>query len=395
MTDMEMKTQTGERAGDTSNSLSGMEIDTIGEILNISMGSAATAISTMLGREVNITTPTVSVQKVDEIKLNEYEPSTCVEIEYLEGLSGSSCLVMKRSDIKAMVGLLLDEMGDGEGDELNELYTSAVSEIMNQMMGASSTALASFFGNSINISTPRQFDSRDFRSVVDKNQEDGYTVVIRFLLEIQGVLKSEFMTVMSIPFTRELVGHAMNLGEEDLPEPAVERQDVSPVPEEEKAPALSWEPQTSAAVKPAAAEPAASVKKQPAQPRPEVKRNGTDSARKAPVNIYPLKLTEIEDDTADDSDSAGNTGNLGLILGVQLEMTVEMGKSKMPVKDILEIRQGSVIELDRQAGDPVDVIVNGQLIARGDVVVIDDNFGVRITEIVSNRETKINMPAAF
>lgn len=394
MTDMEMKTQTGERAGGTLNSLSGMEIDTIGEILNISMGSAATAISTLLGKEVSITTPTVYVQKVDEIKLDEYEPSTCVEIEYLEGLSGSSCLVMKRSDIKAMVGLLLEEMGDAEGDELNELYTSAMSEIMNQMMGASSTALASFFGKCINISTPRQFDSRDFRSVVDKNQEDGYTVVVRFLLEIQDVLKSEFMTVMSIPFTKELVGHAMNLEENDQPAPTEEQQDVSPAPDEEKAPSLSWEPQMPAAAPPAAAEPPAPPKR-PAQPRPEPKRNGADAARKAPVNIYPLKLTEIDEDAADDSDSTENTGNLGLILGVQLEMTVEMGKSRMPVKDILEIRQGSVIELDRQAGDPVDVIVNGQLIARGDVVVIDDNFGVRITEIVSNRETKINMPAVF
>jgi len=381
MTDMEMKTQGGGKTGETSNSLSGMEIDTIGEILNISMGSAATAISTLLGREVSITTPTVSVQKVDEIKLDEYEPSTCVEIEYLEGLSGSSCLVMKRSDIKAMVSLLLEEMGDAEGDELNELYTSAMSEIMNQMMGASSTALASFFGKSINISTPRQFDSTNFRSVVDKNQEDGYTVVVRFIFEVNDVLKSEFMTVMSIPFTRELVGHAMNLEEDDLPVPAVEQQPVSPAANEGKPFSLPQEPQ-------------AAVKK-PLPPRPETRKSGTEGARRAPVNIYPLRLTEIDGDTADDSDSSGGAGNLGLILGVQLEMTVEMGKSRMPVKDILEIRQGSVIELDRQAGDPVDVIVNGQLIARGDVVVIDDNFGVRITEIVSNRETRINTQAAF
>ena len=81
-----------------------------------------------------------------------------------------------------------------------------------------------------------------------------------------------------------------------------------------------------------------------------------------------------------------NEANIGLILDVPLQVTVELGRTKKSIKDILELSNGSIVELDKLAGEPVDIHVNGKLLAKGEVVVIDENFGVRITDIVSPEE---------
>jgi len=335
--------------------LNSLERDTIGEILNISMGAAATAISTMLDLKVEITTPVVSLISAGEFECKSLEPAIGTEIEYVEGLSGSNIMVMKQRDIRAIVNVLLGEDSDiDSGEPLDEMHLSAAGEIMNQMMGASSTALTSFLEKSINISTPSQFDVSKISQKIGSAPDD-CIVTVRFLLKIDSLLASEFVTVMPMGFTKDLVASALGAEEQT---PAAQELPIPAAP----------------ALKPAAAP----MPKPPESPKPKPVTHPS-----APVNVQPVRLQDF----GAEQESGGelDTANLGLVMGVPLEVSAEIGRTRMSVKEILEIRQGSLIELDRQAGDPADILVNGQLIARGDIVIIDDDFGVRITEILSDR----------
>jgi len=333
--------------GGSAMALSSMESDAIGEILNISMGAGATAVSTLIGRPVDITIPNVSIVRTEDFEIKSLEPAVGIEIEYIAGLNGSNLLIMKSRDIKAIVNLLLMSEGEPEDEDLNEMHYSAIGEIMNQMMGASATALSSLLGSNINISTPNQFDIGKLKDKINESKVQERIVVVRFLLHISDLLDSEFITVMPIPFTKELVSRVMNMGEDEPegpPKPAPDPvREPTPPPKPEKPPVQS-------------------------PPPPKEK-----------VTVQPLKLK-----TFDEPESAepANIDNFDLVLDVPLELSVEIGRTKMEVKNILELRQGSIVELDKQAGDPVDIYVNGLIIARGDVVIINDDFGVRITEIV-------------
>lgn len=381
MVEIDLTDQAAELAGTIPVTLSHIESDTIGEILNISMGAAATAVSTLLGRQVNITTPSVSIAKSEDMEISNFEPAIGIEIKYIEGLDGSSFMIMRRKDIKAIVALLIGDDGDSGGDELDEMQLSAISEIMNQMMGASSTALANFFGKSINISTPEQFDPDHLKEKMAEWNGSEYVVSVHFSLQVEGILNSNFVTIMPIAFTKELVANVMNFVDgppsitaaasaaekpAETPPPAANDEHTAPVPS-----AVNNNHDTPA---PPGANSGHSMPVPPASAAPE-----------APVSVQMMQYASFDDED-DVTTPEQCPDNFNLILGVPLDITVEIGRTHLPVKTILDIRQGSLIELDRQAGDPADIMVNGQLIARGDVVVIDDNFGVRITEILSNKD---------
>lgn len=411
MVDIQIAEETAELGGEVPVSLSSIESDAIGEILNISMGSAATAIATMLGREVSITTPIVNIVKDINIEIESFNPSVGVEIEYIEGLSGSNFMVLKRNDVKAIVSLLLEGMDEPDGEDFSELQISAVGEIMNQMMGASSTAMASFFGKSINISTPKRFDPANMSEIIKKSSGSEYVVAVKFLLKVEGILNSDFVTIMPIDFTKELVANALNFGDEPEAEPKAESK-AEPETKPETEPKAELETKTKA--EPKAQEPKMQQKTKekevqqkvqappPVQQRKEQQHKkemsiegsllSEKSKKEQPVSVQMLQLESFDDEEDNNEDFFENQDNFELILNVPLDVCVVLGRSKMPVKSVLDIRQGSLVELDKQAGEPVDVIVNGKLIARGDVVIIDDNFGVRITEILSSNEIskKIN-----
>ncbi len=348
--------------------LTNIEIDTIGEILNISMGAAATAISTLLERQVSITTPRVQCILADEFDYQELEPADGVEIEYIQGLHGYNFLIMKRRDVRTIVELLLGGDISGSEDELDEMHLSALSEIMNQMMGASSTALARFLGKSINISPPQRFDVGNIREKMRDPRYGGYIVTVGFVFKVEGMIDSEFSTVLPIDFTRELVQSVLgDSATEDMPgreAAGTESADAAPggteVPEPEDIPQYAGsEPDFGAAA---------------AQAQPK-------SAQK--VSVQPLRLVSFD---APPEPDYSQVANIERVLDVPLQITVEIGRTKKLIKEVLEFSEGSIVEIDKQAGDTVDVIVNGKLLARGDVVVIDDNFGVRITEIVAPKE---------
>ena len=385
---------------------SSYEIDAVGEILNISMGSAATAVSELLNAKVWITTPQVSVVKAADLNYDRLEPAICVKIVYVSGISGQNMMVLKQDDVQLILNQLMGNplvvSPDFEFDEMN---ISAVSEVMNQMMGASATALSDLLGISVDISTPTPYliEQTNFCQLAELDPDETI-VAVTFNLSVDGVMNSEFMSVMSVDLAKSLSDKMIEKfhGDEAEAQPA---KQPAPAPAAQPAPAA---PQSAPAPAPQPAapapqpdpaqgmaqlqQPAPGAYPYPPQGQPAYPGYGYQNQYAAygaypppvpPVNIQNAQLHQF--DAMDFGLPTDQQDNLKLLMGVPLEISVEIGTAKRKVKDILEFTQGTIIELERQAGAPVDVVVNGNLIARGDVVVIDDNFAVRITEIVKSK----------
>ena len=398
--------------------LSELQLDAIGEIMNISMGSAATAVSELLNAKVWITTPKVTVVQASELNYDRLEPAICVKIEYIKGLSGSNLMILKQDDVQLILNQLMGKPPVISPDfEFDELNISAVSEVMNQMMGASSTALSEFLGMGSDISTPTPYILSEVNIADLQNYEQTDMVAaINFDLTIDGVIKSEFISVLDIDLAATLADRM--IGGATSPEPIATEPAPAPAPAPQPVPQA--EPvqqaatvQQAAPVQQATPMPQVAPVQQAAAPVPQA----TPMPQVAPVpqadmyaqqgyygypnpamygqpvqpvmqpqpavNYRNAQLAQFENFEA--PLGSEQKENLQLLMDVPLQISVEIGSTKKKIKDILEFSQGTIIELERQAGAPVDVMVNGNLIARGDVVVIDDNFAVRITEIVKSK----------
>ena len=377
---------------DANVEFSSYEIDAVGEILNISMGSAATAVSELLNAKVWITTPQVSVVKAADLNYDRLEPAICVKIVYVSGISGQNMMVLKQDDVQLILNQLMGNplvvSPDFEFDEMN---ISAVSEVMNQMMGASATALSDLLGISVDISTPTPYliEQTNFCQLAELDPDETI-VAVTFNLSVD-LAKS-----LSDKMIEKFHGDEAEAQPAKQPAPAPAAQPAPAAPQSAPAPA----PQPAApAPQPDPAQgmaqpqqPAPGAYPYPPQGQPAYPGYGYQNQYAAygaypppvpPVNIQNAQLHQF--DAMDFGLPTDQQDNLKLLMGVPLEISVEIGTAKRKVKDILEFTQGTIIELERQAGAPVDVVVNGNLIARGDVVVIDDNFAVRITEIVKSK----------
>ena len=383
-------------ANDENIEFNSYEIDAVGEILNISMGSSATAVSELLNAKVWITTPKVNVVKVGDLNYDNLEPAICVKIVYVEGITGLNMMVLKQNDVQLILNQLLGNPLVIDPDfQFDELNISAVSEVMNQMMGASATALSDLLGMTVDISVPMPYiiESASFGDLCEMDADET-VVAVTFNLTVDGVMESEFMSVLSLPLAKTLSGKMI--------------EKFSTEDEEETAPAAT--PASTAASAPAAAAAPAPAQAAPMQAPPQMPMGAGEIPMQqpmyqmppqgaygypnqyaaygaypppAPVNVQNAQLHQF--DAMDFGIPTDQKDNLKLLMGVPLEISVEIGTARRKVKDILEFTQGTIIELERQAGAPVDIVVNGNLIARGDVVVIDDNFAVRITEIVKSK----------
>ena len=394
--------------------LSTMEIDAIGEILNISLGASATAVSTMLEARVDITTPVVRVATREEFTFSNLKPAIGVEISYIEGLSGKNVMLLKRSDVKMIVEMLMGMNFTDEEFELNEMNISAISEVMNQMMGASSTALSELFGRPVNISTPQAFEVDGEEAFKEKYFTDEEAmVVIRFSLSIGDKMESEFLNLMPIELAKDLVKGFFTDG---LPDAEEEKPKEKHIEEEKRADAVqetpvqgttaptfqeTVKPQSQATAQESTAQSSGQpISGQVAQVQPTaglgvmeqtmqmmqqqmmqmqqqmMQMQNAQTERRISVKKAPAPSLAGEDHVEDPD------ANLDLLMNVPLELSVEIGRTKKLVKDILELSKGSLVVLDRIAGEPVDLYVNGECIAKGDVVVVDDNFAIRITEIL-------------
>ena len=464
-----------------ANSFNEMEIDAIGEIMNISLGASATAISTLLGTKVNITTPVVQVKNKENFEFRELEPAIGVEIAYVRGIDGRNIMMFSRNDVRIIVSMMMGSEIPEDEFVMDEINASAIREAMNQMMGASATALSEFLGTTVDISTPISYEITDGAAFKDKyfegNEEN---VVIRFTLEIEDNLKSEFLNIMSVDLVKKLLKPftaQFGMGEEEDDEVVASSEEaVSPQVEEsaaeapvaaaeapaaeeapmpaksgpidqatadallasllaeqngegasEATPAPAAEPAAApepvaaapAPTEPAAAAPApqpvAAPQPAPAQMAPQMMampqgvayqdpltlqllnqmqqsqtqmlelirdiQGGKNKEAKSsePSLIKPLNSREFENEGGE---AGENPDNREMLMKVPLEISVEIGRTRKLVKDILDFTQGSLVVLDKMAGEQADLYVNGECIAKGDIVVVEENFGIRITEIL-------------
>ena len=464
-----------------ANSFNEMEIDAIGEIMNISLGASATAISTLLGTKVNITTPVVQVKNKENFEFRELEPAIGVEIAYVQGIDGRNIMMFSRNDVRIIVSMMMGSEIPEDEFVMDEINASAIREAMNQMMGASATALSEFLGTTVDISTPISYEITDGAAFKDKYFEGAEeNVVIRFTLEIEDNLKSEFLNIMSVdlvkkllkPFTAqfgmgdeeddEVVASSEEAVSRQVEEPAAEAPaaeapaaEEAPMPAKsgpidqatadallasllaeqngegasEATPAPAAEPAAApepvaAAPAPTPAEPAAAApapqpvaapQAAPAQMAPQMMampqgvayqdpltlqllnqmqqsqtqmlelirdiQGGKNKEAKSsePSLIKPLNSREFENEGGE---AGENPDNREMLMKVPLEISVEIGRTRKLVKDILDFTQGSLVVLDKMAGEQADLYVNGECIAKGDIVVVEENFGIRITEIL-------------
>jgi flagellar motor switch protein FliN/FliY len=351
------------------------QADALGEIGNISFGSAATALSTLLQHRVEITTPSVSVVDASGIQEQFPKPYVMVSVEYTEGLKGSNALAIELSDAKTIADLMLGGDGTNTLDDLNDLHLSAVGEAMNQMMGGAATSMSQIFGQRIDISPPKvQVVDLSSKEQVNLGFE-GPIVNVEFSIKVDHLIDSKIMQLMPYPFASVILGQ-LGVANTDA---AVDSQSAQSVPlgqPSRSESTRSSEGRTVDTGGSAAASPASMKSMPPASTQP--------APFKRPEAV--IQQPEFSDFDGLEVTSVGSSRNLSLLFDVPLSITVELGRTKRLIRDILDLAPGSIVELDKLAGEPVDILVNNKKIATGEVVVIDENFGVRLTDIISPSE---------
>ena len=381
----------GNTGGSGEEVLSEIERDAVGEVANISMGTSATTLYSLVNRKVNITTPTVEVCTWDTLIQDYEKPCVFVQIHYKVGLDGSNILVLKENDVKVITDLMMGGDGTNTDGELGELHLSAISEAMNQMMGSAATSLSSMLGKMIDISPPEAslVDLGEFGQPGDIAAFlEGEFVKISFDLQIgEDLVDSSIMQLYPIPFAKELYnffigegGEAAGAAEEAPPPPPPAAESAAPEPQ-----AMPQQPAAQQPM-PQAMDPQMGMNPQMQMGMPQMQmapQMGMGMPMMQPMMQQPVNVQQANFQTfSGDINPLQSQENIELIKDVPLEVTVELGRTHKSINEILDFAPGTIIELEKIAGEPIDVLVNGKYVAKGEVVVIEESFGVRVTEII-------------
>ncbi len=349
-----MNSDTSNAGSDTMNDvLSDAEKDAIGEISNISMGTAATTLSSLVNQKVVITTPVVSYATWTDLSESYDRPCVFIQIYYKDGLDGNNILILKESDVKIITDLMMGGDGTNMEGQLSELHLSAISEAMNQMMGSASTSISAMLEKRVDITPP-------ISTVVDMNETidgsdiapflKGKFVKVAFKMEIGTLVDSELMQLYPFELARELYSNFIK-GE----------QKTEQAPEKAEKPVQPKAPEV------------------PVQAAPQMQAPAYQMPYTAPdINVSPAQFQSF----TVSQQVTPQPENINLIMDVPLEVTVELGRTNKSIKEILDFTPGTIIELNKLAGEPIDVLVNGKFVAKGEVVVIEESFGIRVTEII-------------
>jgi flagellar motor switch protein FliN/FliY len=353
----------GEQTLSINDFLSSMEQDALGEIGNISLGSSTTALSALLNQRVEITTPVLSVIEQEKMEEKIQEKHVAVHVDYTEGIRGKNLLMIKEHDAKIIANLMMGGDGTVVDPELSELHLSAVQEAMNQMMGSAATSMSTIFNQKVDISPPT-IDILGFPPKKLEDLNDHIIIEVSFRLKVGSLIDSNMIQFLPLSFAQDMVKKIL------YPEEIAAASPVLEVP-----PANSNQPSITQ-----------TVNTPPVDSRP-VTKNKMQTPESA--NVQKVEFTNFTEPQTVSS----QVSNIELLYDIPLSITVELGRTEMPIRKILELGPGAVIQLDKLAGEPVDILANHKLIAKGEVVVIEENFGVRITDIISpiDRLTKMTM----
>lgn len=363
--------------------LTDSEKDAIGEVANISMGASATTLFSIVNRKVNITTPVVKLATWKNV-LEDYEkPCVFILIKYTQGLDGSNILILKEHDVKVITDLMMGGDGTNTDGELGELHLSAISEAMNQMMGSSATSLSTMLGKMIDISPPEAslVDLTAFKSGGDiADFLEGTFVKISFRMQIDELVDSTIMQLYPVDFAKDIYHTFIVSQGADSEAPAAAAPDPTPAPAPAPAPAAAPAPQPM----PMPAQDMSQMQMMPQMGMPQMMpqmgmpQMMPQMPMQPSMNVQPVQFQNF----AADFNPMQSQENIELIKDVPLEVTVELGRTSRSIAEILDFAPGTIIELDKIAGEPIDVLVNGKFVAKGEVVVIEESFGIRVTEII-------------
>lgn len=363
-------------------SLSDDEVDAIGEVSNISMGTAATTLFSLVNQKVLITTPKVEVSSWEKLAANFDKSFVGIQIVYKEGLAGSNLLILKEDDVKIISDLMMGGEGVAFEGELTELHLSAIAEAMNQMIGSASTSMSSMFGKKIDINPPvsNYIDNSDF---VDPTEIadflTGDFIKVSFEMKIGELIDSELMQLYPMDFAQEIYksfSQSKDPKEEKQEEKAEPVQEAPSVPQQQMPQQMPQQDAYSQQQMPQQPFPQQPFPQQPYPQQPYPQQDGYSN------QFRNIEVQQAQFQNFDMNGFIQQKENIDLIMDVALEVTVELGRTHKSIKEILEFAPGTIIELNKLAGEPIDVLVNGKIVAKGEVVVIDENFGIRITDII-------------
>lgn len=359
-------------AGSDSEMLTPEETDALGEIANISMGTAATTLSVLVNNRVNITTPTVSYTTLEELAEQCEAPVVFIYISYKAGLRGKNILILKEHDVKVITDLMMGGDGSSTDVEINDLHLSAICEAMNQMMGSAATSMSSLINEMVDISPPtaNRVDFGEGLDIVEVQDLAGETFAqVSFRMEIGDLVDSQIMQLYPLEFARMVYNQFLGGGTNAEPEPEAAPQPAPAAPQPAPAPAAAPQPQPQPQMD------------MGMQPQPMAVQQPMYAMPPQDLNIQPAQFQNFAQMPNLDGIAPEN---IDLIMDVPLEVTVELGRTSKSIKDILDFSPGTIIELDKLAGEPIDVLVNGKFVAKGEVVVIEESFGIRVTEIIKD-----------
>ena len=367
--------------------LSAQECDAIGEISNICMGTAATTLYSLVNQKVTITTPTVSISNWDELAAAYERPCVFINISYKDGIDGNNVLILREDDVKVITDLMMGGDGTNLVDELSDLHLSAICEAMNQMMGSSATSLSSMLERKVDISPP----SAELVNLADEIDESKISVLkgnsfvkVFFKMEIGDLVDSSIMQLYPMDLAHDLYQKFLSNTDNDS-----SNQEALAEPEPESAASPSSQPAAAPEMPPQMGQQMMGAGMPMGQPMmgagmpmgqpmmgagmpygyaPPMQDVNVQQVQFQPFNTTFNPITQQE--------------NIDLIMDVPLDVTVELGRTHKSIKEILDFAPGTIIELDKIAGEPIDVLVNGKLVAKGEVVVIEESFGVRVTDII-------------
>jgi flagellar motor switch protein FliN len=374
-------------ANTVKDKLTDAEKDAIGEISNISMGTAATTLFSLVNQRVVITTPVVEYATWKDI-VNSYDkPCVFIQIYYEDGLDGNNILILKEKDVKIITDLMMGGNGTNIDGELSELHLSAISEAMNQMMGSAATSISSMLEKRVNISPPTSAVVDLYEHISGENIANflkGDFVKVSFHMEIGDLVDSVLMQLYPFEFARDLYRQFVQATSMEPDIPTRPTQSASkPL---QAAPAANSTQNT-------AAQPAPSPipMQQPQGYNPYINyppQGGMPGAMPymmppvQDVNVQPVQFSPFNPVIS----TVVQPENIDLLMDVPLEVTVELGRTSKSIKEILDFAPGTIIELNRLAGEPIDVLVNGKFVAKGEVVVMEEAFGIRVTEITKQKQ---------
>lgn len=371
-------------AADSNERLSPKESDALGEIANISMGTAATTLSVLVNNRVEITTPKLSYVTLNDLKEQNPAPCVFIYISYRTGLEGKNILVLKEHDVKVITDLMMGGDGTNTDAELTDLHLSAISEAMNQMMGSAATSMSSMINEKVDISPP----SSTRVDLTDTMMEDGLHdmvgqtfVQVSFRMTIGDLVDSEIMQLYPFDFAKLIYTRFRSTMEGGMEETAA--SEPEPAPQPEPVAARVQQPEPMQAVPVSQMDPQMAPQ-QPMMGMQQPTMNGAMPMYNMPMQNVPIQPAQFQNFAPSQNLDGIAPENIDLIMDVPLEVTVELGRTSKSIKEILDFSPGTIIELDKLAGEPVDVLVNGKFVAKGEVVVIEENFGIRVTEIIKD-----------